>query len=145
MPLELNDTLCRPSSIHIKPEPSSEYSCLIPSTPFDQCVICRDWQTQRQIAAREIVAQSRRSRGLFAWLWNGMQARSFPPTYNYRPDGSACRVYGSVEVKKVTGVVLPCYSSSLGDSFAFVDKANLHITTLGHGYAGREHTDHSCE
>lgn len=29
--------------------------------------------------------------------------REMPPTYNYRPDGSACRVYGSIEVKKVTG------------------------------------------
>jgi hypothetical protein len=38
-------------------------------------------------------------------------------------DGPACRVYGSVEVKKVT--------------------ANLHVTTLGHGYMSYEHTDHS--
>lgn len=37
-------------------------------------------------------------------------------------DGPACRIYGSVNVKKVT--------------------ANLHITTLGHGYMSYEHTDH---
>ncbi|CAD6576439.1 MAG: hypothetical protein TREMPRED_001679 [Tremellales sp. Tagirdzhanova-0007] len=33
-----------------------------------------------------------------------------------------CRIYGSVDVKKVT--------------------ANLHVTTLGHGYMSFEHTDH---
>lgn len=41
------------------------------------------------------------------------------------PDGPACRIYGSVQVKKVT--------------------ANLHITTLGHGYMSYEHTDHQCK
>lgn len=79
------------------------------------------WQYKRQMAAREVVTASRSSRGLFAWFTGGK--REFPPTYNYRAAGTACRVYGSVEVKKVT--------------------ANLHITTLGHGYAGREHTDHA--
>merc|ERR1712093_92497 len=37
-------------------------------------------------------------------------------------DGPACRIYGSMEVKKVTG--------------------NLHVTTLGHGYLSWEHTEH---
>ncbi|EJT48284.1 pyruvate dehydrogenase (acetyl-transferring) [Trichosporon asahii var. asahii CBS 2479] len=37
-------------------------------------------------------------------------------------EGPACRVYGSVQVRKVA--------------------ANLHITTLGHVYRAREHTDH---
>jgi hypothetical protein len=45
------------------------------------------------------------------------------PTYNHQPDGSACRIYGAIEVKKVT--------------------ANLHITALGHGYASYEHVDHN--
>lgn len=40
-------------------------------------------------------------------------------------DGPACRIYGSVEVKKVTG--------------------NLHVTTLGHGYMSHEHTEHHRE
>ncbi|SGZ31393.1 BQ5605_C044g12165 [Microbotryum silenes-dioicae] len=39
-------------------------------------------------------------------------------------DGPACRIWGHVTVKKVTG--------------------NLHITTLGHGYLSWEHTDHAC-
>jgi len=47
----------------------------------------------------------------------------FKPTYNHKADGSACRVYGSVKVKKITG--------------------NLHITTAGHGYGGFEHVDHT--
>nr|XP_018262810.1 endoplasmic reticulum-Golgi intermediate compartment protein 2 [Kwoniella dejecticola CBS 10117]OBR84968.1 endoplasmic reticulum-Golgi intermediate compartment protein 2 [Kwoniella dejecticola CBS 10117] len=47
---------------------------------------------------------------------------AYRPTYDSVLDGPACRIYGSVEVKKVT--------------------ANLHITTLGHGYMSFEHTDH---
>lgn len=92
-------------------------------TTFDpnQAGALQEWQWRRQAAARDVVTASRAERGLFAWLWT--TKREFPPTYNYRPAGSACRVFGSVEVKKVT--------------------ANLHVTTLGHGYAGHEHTDHS--
>lgn len=53
------------------------------------------------------------------------QHASYRPTYHKVDNGPACRIYGSVEVKKVT--------------------ANLHITTLGHGYMSYEHTDHSRE
>ncbi|KAK4055067.1 hypothetical protein OIO90_003408 [Microbotryomycetes sp. JL221] len=48
--------------------------------------------------------------------------RVFPATSNIIENGPACRIYGSMAVKKVTG--------------------NLHITTLGHGYLSWEHTDH---
>ena len=48
---------------------------------------------------------------------------AYRPTHNKVADGPACRIYGSVRVKKVT--------------------ANLHITTLGHGYMSFEHTDHN--
>lgn len=48
----------------------------------------------------------------------------FRPTHNRVHEGPACRIYGSVQVRKVA--------------------ANLHITTLGHGYRAREHTDHQC-
>ncbi|EPQ30923.1 uncharacterized protein PFL1_01821 [Pseudozyma flocculosa PF-1] len=67
--------------------------------------------------------------------------KSFLPSYSKRPqnkkfhkqpafqktahvvqDGPACRIYGSMEVKRVSG--------------------NLHITTLGHGYGSFEHTAH---
>ncbi|KAI5985392.1 hypothetical protein EDD15DRAFT_2109594, partial [Pisolithus albus] len=47
---------------------------------------------------------------------------AFRPTYNHRRDGGSCRIYGSLSIKKVT--------------------ANLHITTLGHGYASSTHVEH---
>ncbi|KAI0090214.1 DUF1692-domain-containing protein [Irpex rosettiformis] len=73
------------------------------------------------LSAQQAVAQSRKSRGLFATLFSRTSS-GYRPTYNYKPSGSACRVYGTVQVKKVT--------------------ANLHITTAGHGYASRTHVDH---
>ena len=51
--------------------------------------------------------------------------RQFDRTRNVIEDGPACRIYGSMEVKRVTG--------------------NMHITTLGHGYLSWEHTDHTRE
>ncbi len=48
--------------------------------------------------------------------------RKFKKTSHLVPDGPACRIYGSMLVKRVTG--------------------NLHITTLGHGYWSFEHTAH---
>ncbi|KAH8118186.1 DUF1692-domain-containing protein [Phellopilus nigrolimitatus] len=71
--------------------------------------------------ARQAVAQSRKSRGFFDTIFRRSKD-GFRPTYNYKPDGGACRVYGSMEVKKVT--------------------ANLHITTAGHGYRSIQHVDH---
>jgi len=47
---------------------------------------------------------------------------SFKKTAHLVVDGPACRIYGAMLVKKVTG--------------------NLHITTLGHGYMSWEHTEH---
>ncbi|OBZ72380.1 ER-derived vesicles protein ERV41 [Grifola frondosa] len=73
------------------------------------------------LSARQAVAQSRTSRGFFATLFRKSAPR-FRPTYNYKADGAACRVYGTITAKKVT--------------------ANLHITTSGHGYASHHHTDH---
>ncbi|KZP00451.1 DUF1692-domain-containing protein [Calocera viscosa TUFC12733] len=75
--------------------------------------------------AQEMVREARTRRwriGIFDWL-RRRQPDVFQPTFNHVPDGSACRVYGSMEVKKV--------------------QANLHITTLGHGYHSNEHTDHA--
>ncbi|KIJ52477.1 hypothetical protein M422DRAFT_26067 [Sphaerobolus stellatus SS14] len=73
------------------------------------------------LSARRAIAESRESRGFFSF-WRPSTPQ-FRPTANYQPDGSACRIYGSLDVKKVT--------------------ANLHITALGHGYASYEHTDHN--
>ncbi|KAG7097906.1 hypothetical protein E1B28_005217 [Marasmius oreades] len=78
----------------------------------------------KMLSAGEAIKQSRKSRGLFdVFQSHKSKAPEIRPAIQYEADGSACRVYGHMEVKKVT--------------------ANLHITTLGHGYATHEHTDHS--
>lgn len=51
-----------------------------------------------------------------------LQQKHFRKTDHVVPDGPACRIYGSILAKRVTG--------------------NLHVTTLGHGYWSMEHTDH---
>ncbi|KDR78584.1 hypothetical protein GALMADRAFT_244023 [Galerina marginata CBS 339.88] len=76
----------------------------------------------QSLSASQAVAQSRKSRGMFAWLFKRNDKSSFKPTYKHTADGSACRIAGTLVVKRVT--------------------ANLHITTLGHGYASYEHVDH---
>ncbi|KAL5526702.1 hypothetical protein ACEPAF_8427 [Sanghuangporus sanghuang] len=77
----------------------------------------------QSLDARQAVAQSsRKSRGFFDTIFR-RNPDKFRPTYNYKPDGSACRIYGSMSVKKVT--------------------ANLHITTAGHGYRSMQHVDHA--
>lgn len=76
----------------------------------------------KALSARQAISQSRSSRGFFDTLFRRTNGDGFKPTYNFKPHGSACRVWGTVQVKKVT--------------------ANLHITTLGHGYASHEHVDH---
>ncbi|KAL9714534.1 hypothetical protein Ac2012v2_002848 [Leucoagaricus gongylophorus] len=77
----------------------------------------------KALSASQVVSQSRRSRGLFDTLLRRSSEPKFKPTYNYQEDGSACRIYGTLAVKRVT--------------------ANLHITTLGHGYTSYEHVDHT--
>lgn len=54
------------------------------------------------LSARQAIAQSRKSRGLLDTILR-RDPPAFGPTYNYHPDGSACRIYGTVAVKKVTG------------------------------------------
>ena len=54
------------------------------------------------LSARQAIAQSRKSRGLLDTILR-RDAPAFKPTYNYLPDGSACRIFGTVTVKKVTG------------------------------------------
>lgn len=54
------------------------------------------------LSVRQAIAQSRKSRGFLDTILR-REAPAFKPTYNYRPDGSACRIYGTVAVKKVTG------------------------------------------
>ncbi|KAF7303205.1 hypothetical protein MKEN_01284200 [Mycena kentingensis (nom. inval.)] len=74
------------------------------------------------LSVRQAVSQSRSSRGLLAGLFQ-WDSTPYMPRYKHEPDGKACRVSGQLEIKKVT--------------------ANLHITTLGHGYASHQHVDHT--
>ncbi|KAF8260059.1 endoplasmic reticulum vesicle transporter-domain-containing protein [Lactarius quietus] len=73
------------------------------------------------LSARKAIAESRQSRGFFD-LFRRTQDL-YKPTYNHVKDGSACRIYGSLTVKRIT--------------------ANLHITSLGHGYSSNIHVDHN--
>ncbi|KAH7884895.1 endoplasmic reticulum vesicle transporter-domain-containing protein [Phlebopus sp. FC_14] len=77
-------------------------------------------QHAQALSARQVVAQSRKSRGFFSMFRRSEP--DFRPTYNHKSDGDACRIYGSLTVKKLT--------------------ANLHITTLGHGYNSQMHVPH---
>lgn len=56
------------------------------------------------LTARQAIAESRKSRGFLSGLFRHSQDL-YKPTYNYVPDGSACRIYGSLSVKKVTGTI----------------------------------------
>ncbi|KAF8155175.1 endoplasmic reticulum-golgi intermediate compartment protein 2 [Pholiota molesta] len=74
------------------------------------------------LSARQAIAQSRNSRGVLAWIFR-REKPLFKPSYTHTAAASACRITGSLAVKRVT--------------------ANLHITTLGHGYSSYEHVDHN--
>ncbi|KIK60126.1 hypothetical protein GYMLUDRAFT_261526 [Collybiopsis luxurians FD-317 M1] len=75
------------------------------------------------LSATQAIAQSRKARRFFDTILRRTSKHEIAPTYDHPAHPSACRVYRTIEVKKVT--------------------ANLHITTLGHGYASREHTAHN--
>jgi len=95
------------------------------------------------LTARQAIAESRKSRGFLSGLFRRSQDL-YKPTYNYVPDGSACRIYGSLTVKRVTGIYPCCVRlylihHSCGASLL----ANLHITTVGHGYSSNFHVDHN--
>ena len=67
--------------------------------------------------------------------------RKFAKTRHPIEDGPACRIYGSIDVKKVTGnlhVVSGSWRYPLSTAY------NPPQTTLGHGYLSWEHTDHAC-
>lgn len=93
------------------------------------------------LSASQVIAQSRRSRGLFDTLLSRNSEPKFKPTYNHEADASACRIYGTLAVKRVTGMSRASLLSGRHHWRPFL--ANLHITTLGHGYASYEHVDHN--
>lgn len=59
-----------------------------------------------ELSAREAIAQSHKSRGFWATLFSSSN-QGYRPTYNYQSAASACRIYGTVQVKKVTGMGTP--------------------------------------
>lgn len=97
------------------------------------------------LSARQAVAQSRKSRGFFSTLFR-KSVDGYRPTFNHQPSGGACRIYGSIPVKKVTGKGHPARIAETSDYCThWLPQANLHITTLGHGYASHQHVDHKCD
>ncbi|KAF5379677.1 hypothetical protein D9615_005802 [Tricholomella constricta] len=90
-------------------------------THFDTSQASKFQEHTNTLSVRQVVAQSRKSRGLFSFFRRAMP--DFHPTYKHEAAADACRVWGTLGVKRVT--------------------ANLHITTLGHGYASYEHVDHN--
>ncbi|KAF8631627.1 hypothetical protein AX15_002268 [Amanita polypyramis BW_CC] len=92
-------------------------------TVFDTGKAIEFKQHAAQLSAHQAVSQSKSSRGLFDALLRRRTVDGFKPTYNHQAKGGACRIWGSMLVKRVM--------------------ANLHVTTLGHGYASFEHVDHS--
>lgn len=58
------------------------------------------------LSARQALSQSRKSRGFFDSLLRRNSEPKFKPTYNHVPDGGACRIYGTMPVKRVTGTYL---------------------------------------
>jgi hypothetical protein len=54
------------------------------------------------LSSRQAIAQSRKSRGLFDWLYR-REKSLFKPTYDYKKGESACRISGTLAVKRVTG------------------------------------------
>jgi hypothetical protein len=65
-------------------------------------IICHHREHGRQVSVTETVSQSKASRGIFAF-WRRAKP-VFKPTYAHEPDAAACRIYGSLLVKKVTGM-----------------------------------------
>ncbi|THU98387.1 DUF1692-domain-containing protein [Dendrothele bispora CBS 962.96] len=96
-------------------------------TKFDIGQATKLKEHSAMLSATQAISQSRKTRGFFSTILRPFtsSASGFKPTepkYEHERHGSACRIFGTLEVKKVT--------------------ANLHVTTLGHGYASHEHVDH---
>lgn len=89
---------------------------------FDMAQARQIQQQAHSVTAHQAIKQSRTSRGLFDTILRRPAKKPQLPKYKHVPDATACRVVGQLEVKKVT--------------------ANLHITTLGHGYSSRIHVPH---
>src|SRR5258708_551152 len=68
------------------------------------CVLIREHA--EALTAQQAVTESRKSRGFLTGLMRRSQDL-YKPTYNHVQDGSACRIYGSLSVKRISGAP-PC-------------------------------------
>ena len=57
------------------------------------------------LSACQAISQSKLSQGLFDTILRRRTADGFKPTYNHKPQGDACRLWGSLTVKRVTGTI----------------------------------------
>ena len=85
---------------------SSHCRLTVPQTLFDVGQATLLQEHTQALSARQAISQSRKSRGLLDTILS-RDPPAFKPTYNYRPDGSACRIFGTVTVKRVTGKQSP--------------------------------------
>ena len=81
---------------------SSGHPLTVCQTLFDVGQATLLQEHTQALSARQAIAQSRKSRGLLDTILR-RDPSAFKPTYDYRPDGNACRIFGTVGVKKVTG------------------------------------------
>lgn len=79
-----------------------------------------------ELTARQVVRQSRKTRGLFSFF---RPKQSYKPTYNYQADGSACRVYGTLAIKKVTGECIPSLQQTRAQHVLVSELAHYHFGT----------------
>lgn len=103
-------------------------------------LICREHA--EALSSRQAIAQSRKSRGLFDWFYRREESL-FAPSYEYKAGESACRISGTLAVKRVTGAFYQMAYVLFFSGLILGYLANLHITTLGHGYASFSHVDHN--
>jgi hypothetical protein len=57
------------------------------------------------LSVRQAVSQSRKSRGFFSFFRR--KDPEFKPTLKHEASGDACRIYGTLFVKRVTGLLFP--------------------------------------
>jgi endoplasmic reticulum-Golgi intermediate compartment protein 2 len=98
-------TLHRPSLMPVKQHHSSTLPLSLPKLVLTPQI---NREHSEALSARKAIAQSRKSRGFFSIFWP--TTPTYRPTYNYKSEGTACRVYGTLDVKKVTGEFLDSVS-----------------------------------
>ncbi|KAF8271306.1 hypothetical protein EI94DRAFT_598699 [Lactarius quietus] len=110
--------------LYCKMRTSSKHcQCPLTRPPFSSESRGYLWKTKsvRLSNARQAIAELRQLRGFFG-LFRRTQDEC-KPNYNHVKDGSACRIYGSLAVKRITGISL---TSRTSDPHHCLWLANLH-------------------